>query len=382
MKLGRRSALDDALLLGAPLITLILLVTYVGRHEFAVDFQHQYWVVGHRLLTSGSPYAWTHAQIASGVGAFPYPALSALLFVPFALLPETAAAVLWVAIQMSAVLATLRVLSIRDRRVYALAFLWWPVIIGWQSGNMTLLLALLIALVWRYRDQPILSGVLTALLISLKPFLWPIGLWLLVTRRYRSAAWALGGGLVLNLIAWGVVGFDQLSRYLHLDSEVTSALYRYGYGVIAIAVRLGAGRSAGTVAMFVVAAGLAALCIWFGSRRREDFALLICVDLTLAASPLLWTHYLGLLLVPLAILRPRLSIEWLLPLLIWLCPGGLQESAWQVALFALITATLTYLLLKRRPPAEDLTPELVVSDQRRSGQAHVLATAQGGERAG
>jgi hypothetical protein len=369
-------------MLGAPVVTLVLLFVYLTRHEFGVDFQHQYWVVGHRLLTGGvSPYSWSHAQIVSGVGAFPYPALSAILFVPFALLPKAVAAWLWVAIQMAAVAGTLRVLSVRDRRVYALLFLWWPVIIAWQTGNMTLLLALLLALAWRYRDRPVVAGLLTAIMISLKPFVWPVGLWLLATRRYRASGWAVAAGLALNLIAWAAIGFDQLSRYLHLDSAVTTALYRDGYGVISLAVRLGASRSAGTALMIGIAVALGLGCVWLGRRRRDEAALLLAVDLMLVASPLLWNHYFALLIVPLAVLRPRMSREWLLPLVLWVCPGGVQEAEWQAFLLLPITGVLTCALMR---PGTSTAGKATgsASDQRRPGQPHVLATSQGGERAG
>jgi hypothetical protein len=377
-RLAGRSAYDDALFILAPLVTTALLI--VARHSFAVDFQHQYWVVGQRLLHGMSPYTWTHAQIASGAGAFPYPALTAVMFVPFALLPKEVAAWIWVAIQIGSVLATLRVLSVRDRRLYPLALLWWPVIIGWTSGNITLLLGLLLALVWRYRDRPALAGLLVAVLISLKPYMWPVGLWLISTRRYRATAWGVGAGLVVNLIAWSIVGFDQLSRYLHLDSQVTNILYRRGYGVISLIVRLGGSRGTGTVLMVALAVALAGLCLWLGHKRREAAALVVAAILTLAASPLSWMHYVAILIVPLAILRPRVSREWLLPLLLWLCPGGLQESTWQVIVFLATTIVVTYLLLAR-DKSEDAAPA-VTSDERRPGQAHVLATTQGGERAG
>lgn len=381
LRSSTRPAAENALFWCAPLVTIILVVTYVARHEFAVDFQHQYWVVGHRLLHGGSPYAWSRDQIASGVGAFPYPALAAVTFVPFGLLPGPLAAALWVAGSMASVVAALRVLWVRDWRLYLLAFLWWPVIIGWQSGNMTLLLVLLVALVWRYRDNPILSGLLTALLISLKPFVWPIGLWLLATRRYRASAWALVTGLALNLIAWWLVGFGQLTRYLQLDSTTTSVLHRYGYGLIALATRAGLDSRDGTALMVGVIVALMAICMWLGRERREAAALVIAIDLGLAASPLVWIHYLTLLIVPLAILRPRLSWEWLLPLVLWLCPGELLVSEWQAILALLATFVLSYLLL-RRPPRPEEPDRVSVSDQRRSGQAYVLAAAPGGERAG
>jgi hypothetical protein len=379
-RLGRRSAPNDALFILAPSLTLVLL--YWVRHAFAIDFVNQYWVVGQRLLTGGTgAYNWTHAQISSGANAFPYPALSALLFVPFALLPKAVASWIWVGAQMASVLATLRILSVKDRRLYALAFLWWPVIGGWETGNMTLLLGFLLALAWRYRDRPVVSGLLCAVMISLKPFVWPVGLWFLATRRYKAAGWALASGLALNLIAWGAIGFDQVSRYLHLDSAVTTALYRDGYGVISVAVRLGASRSVGTAVLIVIAVALGLLCVWLGRRWREQAALLIAVDLMLVASPLLWNHYFAILIVPLAILRPRLSREWLLPLVLWVCPGGLQEAAWQALLFLPITAALTCLLLRPTPSVPSQVPS-PASQERGTSQAHVLATAQGGERAG
>ena len=50
-----------------------------------------------------------------------------------------------------AVLATLRALDVRDWRCYGVAFLWPPVLSAIQTGNITLLLGLCAALVWRFR---------------------------------------------------------------------------------------------------------------------------------------------------------------------------------------------------------------------------------------
>ena len=53
-------------------------------------------------------------------------------------------------------------------------------------------------------------------------------------------------------------------------------------------------------------------------------ALTLCLAAALAASPIVWMHYFLLLLVPLALIRPRLSPLWLVPFAYW--PLGL--SAW------------------------------------------------------
>ena len=41
---------------------------------------------------------------------------------------------------------------------------------------------------------------------------------------------------------------------------------------------------------------------------------------TLALSPIVWLHYLVVLLVPMAIARPRFTPLWLLPILLWTSP--------------------------------------------------------------
>ena len=41
---------------------------------------------------------------------------------------------------------------------------------------------------------------------------------------------------------------------------------------------------------------------------------------TLALSPIVWLHYLVVLLVPMAIARPRFSLLWLLPVVLWVSP--------------------------------------------------------------
>ena len=55
-------------------------------------------------------------------------------------------------------------------------------------------------------------------------------------------------------------------------------------------------------------------------RRDARQALGLTIVLMLVASPLLWAHYFSLLLIPLALRRPRLSVVWALPLLMWLMP--------------------------------------------------------------
>src|SRR5947208_3312483 len=83
------------------------------------------------------------------------PAPAALLFAPFGLLPRTAADVLFTLLLAICLVAALRLLHVSDSRCYGVAFLWAPVFSAFQTANLTLLLALGLALLWRLRNRTI-----------------------------------------------------------------------------------------------------------------------------------------------------------------------------------------------------------------------------------
>ena len=198
------------LLLGAVPVALTAWLAYsaIRYHWFALDFYRAYYPAAHRLLSGASPYAVTHSDVVAG-SAFIYPALSAVAFVPFALVSRGLSDHLYTLVCFLCVLGTLRAARVKDWRVYGVTLLWFPIIIGWQGQNVSVPLMFLVALVWRHRNRPAVAGLIAAAAISLKPFVWPLGLWLLATRRWTAAAWALGFGLALNVLAWGIVGLTR-----------------------------------------------------------------------------------------------------------------------------------------------------------------------------
>lgn len=345
---GLKRAAEHGLLGVVPIVATLALIAFQFKiHAVAVDFHVAYYPAARRLLSGLNPYAITHAQIVAGT-AFVYPAFSAVAFAPFALIGRGVSQVLYMLLCLACVPATLRVLNVKDWRVYGLAMLWLPVFVGWQSGNVTLPLMLMVALTWRYRDRPLVSGLLAAAAISLKPFVWPIGLWLLATGRWKASAWALAWGAAINLVAWAVVGYNQIHTYLHLSSEVTAALWKGGYSMLAVAHHLGFGRTVGDGLLLATSAAAAAGVVYLGTiKRREIDALVLAILLMLLASPLLWSHYFSLLLVPVALRRPRLSPVWALPLLMWPMPprqpvfGWEELLAWAVAGAVLVSVTRT-----------------------------------------
>jgi hypothetical protein len=328
----------------APVIVTVWMILHA--HNPAIDFHYAYWVAGWRLIHGTSVYAWRGSQIGSGM-AFTYPALSAIAFVPFALISRGPSELLYTGICLISAVGALRVLGVRDWRLYGLLFVLSPVVAAWNTANLTLPLCLGLALVWRYRDHPFTAGCLTAVLISLKVFVWPLALWLLVTRRYRASLHMLLVGVALNLLAWGTLGFSDLSAFWHLSDALTKVQYRGGYGVLALAAHVGASYRTGEVLDIVLSAAIACV-MWTNFRRDDQSSLAACVALMLVASPLVWSHYLALLIVPMAIAYPTLNPKWLLLLVFWVGPISDGVTDWQLAV---VWATAGAVLLSAIPAA-------------------------------
>ncbi len=150
------------------MLTAYVVYLCVHIHALATDFHQEYWPAARLVIHGLSPYAGGEQRIGARV-AFPvYPAPTALLFVPLALVPHGVADILFTAINIAAVILTLRVLQIRDWRLYGVVFMSRPMVVqAWQTANLTLLLGLGVAWLWRERDRPIVAGALAAALISL-----------------------------------------------------------------------------------------------------------------------------------------------------------------------------------------------------------------------
>lgn len=324
----------------------MIVAALAGDYEthYAGDFHFSYWPAGERVLAGDSPYVDPDAPEVAKAIAFVYPALAALLLAPFSLLPREVADAVFTALNIASVPLTLLVLGIRDWRLYGATLLCLPVLSGWLVGNVTLLLGLGIALLWRQRDRPLAAGVLAALLVSFKLFLWPLGLWLLATRRYVAVGWAVASGLAINVVAWAVLGFDEIGRYRRLLQALADEREDLGFSVVSVGLREGIAHGAAYALAIVIAVAAAAACVWVGRRGRDHGALALAVAVCLLASPVVQLHYFALLVVPFALARPRLGIAWLLALAFWVCsPDG---PAWQAALALGLGAAMVAVCLR------------------------------------
>ena len=134
-----------------PAVAVItLFASTIADDNVAFDFRPFHRAAG-AILDGRSPYPAEDDPLTAESGAYVYPPLPALIAVPLRALPLTAAGLVVMLLLTGAVLATLRALDVRDWRCYGVVFLWPPVLSAIQTGNVTLLLGLGAALVWRFR---------------------------------------------------------------------------------------------------------------------------------------------------------------------------------------------------------------------------------------
>jgi alpha-1,2-mannosyltransferase len=336
-------------ILGALPVALVMMVFWESARlgEFALDFHDAFWHAGRSVLEGRFAY---DPRLRGG-DPFVYPPLTAVLFAPIASLPVGAAEVIYTIAGIAAVLVALRAFGVRDWRCYGVAFLWPPVLAAVQAANLTLFLVGGIGLAWTLRSRLFALGLVVALLLSAKLFLWPLFLWLVVTRRFRAAAWAVALAVVLNAAAWIAIGAGSVSAYVRLLHNLTLSETGTTYTLKAVLERVGASSFQATTATWLAVAILA-LIAWRLGRGSDATALAYAVFIALVASPIVWLHYFALLLVPVALLWPRLNWIWFVPLATMFCPGrgsgGLLQTAAPLAVLGLCAIAVSWSSRPRR----------------------------------
>ena len=188
-----------------------------------------------------------------------------------------------------------------------------------QAGNLSLLLVLLLGCLWRLREHRRAAAVVAAVAMSAKLFLWPIVVWLVLTKRYVCGAYAIAALVVLNAIAWGVADGGSLVHYIRLLRRLAYLEGPYAYTVTAFAQGFGVPLRVSELITWSCV-GLLLYAAW-RLRFDDGRALAILVVVALVASPIVWLHYFALLAVPVALTQKSLSWQWFVPLALLWCPG-------------------------------------------------------------
>jgi hypothetical protein len=301
-------------------------------HQLFLDFNGGLYMAGVAILHGHDPYRAAYlshqaaimrsGHIAAGetahhVFSVPlYPAAANLAVVPLSALPFGVAAAIYTVLSVAAMIGALRLLGVRDRRCHAMVLISWPFLYGVVLGAIGPLLVLGAAAAWRWRDRVLTPALALATVVALKIFPWTLAVWLLVTRRWRALAWTVALTALLTFGAWAIIGFGGLEAYPRMLSNAT--YLQEGRADSIATVLLVLGLSPGIAQAATLLAGLALLIVaWRRSRRpdgeRRAFAMTVIA--ALVATPLVWDHYMVLMFVPIALLWPRLSWQWALPVI-------------------------------------------------------------------
>jgi hypothetical protein len=315
-----------------------------------------YYRAGGRVLEGAAIYRLDESS------HFLYAPIFAIAFAPLAAIPLRAAQFAWYLISAGALLALVfgsaRVLFGKERRLNA-ALIVLPILFSArfinnniEHGQINLpTLALTVwAIVFGEEDCPVLSGLMLAAAVLIKPFAALAALFLLLERKWRPIAFAAGFGAVLiaaPALLFGIRGaIEQTVAYVQVVASMTdrytlmltnqSAASAAGRIMLRMGIRGARLHDAvyiGTALELVLAA---ALSLWYLADRDDRFQLAAFFCIMPSFVPISWKSYYAALLVPYMLLiavlwtdraqasaRPTLAISLLAisVLLNWV-PGG------------------------------------------------------------
>lgn len=289
------------------------------------DFGYVFVVAGDAVRDGRSPYMDADEFVGPPQAPYAYPPVLAFAVAPLSALPREwrgafLPGVLFSLALVGAMMCALLLLGVRDWRCYPVALLAPFTLESIEYGAVGPLLVLLVALGWRYRDRPAIAAAAGGALVVVKLFLWPVLLWLALTKRIAAA---VGGVLVaaaLALASWAAIGFEGLLEYPRLLRKLVDVEAHQSYSVFAILRALDVPEPAARA--LVAVGGLTLLGLAWRSAKdaslpavdRDRLSLGLVLAAALVLTPILWLHYLVLLYVPIALARPRLSVVWFVPL--------------------------------------------------------------------
>lgn len=343
--------LGQVLLFAVLPLALVPLLLHAAGSDYLWDFRKEFMPAGRAILDGTSPYPRALGDLESHAN-YVYPPLAAVLVAPLTWLPSVVAEGIFVALSLAAPALALRLLRVRDWRCYGLVYLWPPLLGGLSLGTLSPLLALVVAAAWRWRRSSPALGVLVTGAAVAKLFLWPLLAWFAIGDRWRAALVSILAAGAAVLASWALIGFSGLAGYPRLLQELSRIEAPRGYSPTSLGLALGLPREAALALALAVGLPLFVAAVALARRPRSEHGALSCaIAASLALSPVVWMHYLVLLLVPIAAGRDRLGLVWFAPLLFWITPSTASNgSVWRIlAVLAVVALTLVL----ARPPERE-----------------------------
>jgi hypothetical protein len=262
-----------------------------------------------RRLLAGEPLYDTSFEAAGSFGLFYYPPPFILLVLPFTILPPATAAWTWIALSLLAfgLGVVLLPVSTRVRWLVVLAAgIQWPFIYAIKLGQVGPLLFLCFAIGWRWLDRPIHLGAAVAAgtLIKIQPGLLVV--WEALSGRWRAVGATVVIGVVVAALTTFVTGFGAWLDFLDLVRRVSDPITtEKNFTPGAIAYQLGLDRGVASAIQVVATAAVLLVVVVSALRAPADVGFLVGVVASQLVSPILWDHYVMLILLPMAWLLER-----------------------------------------------------------------------------
>ena len=359
---GRR--LGRIVLVACLLIVLLALVQseasvvydYQGWSGTRTDFFGTIWWPNHQVLHGESPY---EDPSLNADPASVYPPSGFLPYVPLAWLAPHTAVVLFQLLLIAAAAGTLLALRVRSPYAWTLWLTCPLVVMPVLGGNITPVVVLGVALMWRWRDRPARAAAALTAAIAIKLFVAPLLIWLLITRRFRAALITAVAAPAVILASWVLIGFRGMLDYPAVLRVASKAFGADGPFLQALARQLGQNP---TAALIIGAFATTALVV-LASRTDEVKALVLICLACLALSPVAWGFYAGILVVPLAAARIHVSAWLILPAFWavswWYTPLPYKSAELSIVNLLLCVALAAF-VLTTRPRAASASTRMTV----------------------
>jgi hypothetical protein len=276
----------------------------------------------------------------------PHPPPLALLSLPLGLMPYKTAALVWFFLEICCLFAiswmALKWLTGRKGStllwqsvLMMMALLTWtPLYLELYFGQVMILLLSLIILSWQLfiRKKDLAGGLLLGGAVAIKIIAWPIILFMALKRNVRATCAALAVVVFLNLVAGLVMGFNCLAYYYLQVGPLVSKLHNnsvdnFSLWTVAARLFLGTGNqiilgieapplyaslhlAKSTITVLPIMAFIFGM-VWAYLAMDREIAIGILICMTILISPVAWSHYLILCLIPLIIVLERLDqMNW------------------------------------------------------------------------
>lgn len=257
-------------------------------------------------LFDGEPlYDMSYTQ-TGGFGLFYYPPTFAPVLLPFGLLSASFATWAWIGLSLVVFLAGVLILPVVPSVrwwIVLLAGLSFPFVYAVKLGQVGPILFGLFAIGWRWMDEPVRLGPSGALGAAAKLQPGLVLVWALLTRRYRAVAVGAIVLAVLAALATLIAGFGAWPDFLTLLRTVSDPITtEHNLTPGAVAYQLGMPESAATLLQLVSTAAVVVALLAAIRWASASASYLVTVMASQLVSPIIWSHYAMLLLLPVAYL--------------------------------------------------------------------------------